>query len=244
MTEKIFLLVDAGNTRIKMRVYSRGTTISEAGYYHDEERKILEWIDSQTFNEVLICNTGFPDTAFEKWFGHRPLHFMNHLQPAGLAWAYHQPEQIGKDRIASMLGARKLYPGKAICVAGAGTCLTIDFISESGNHVGGSISPGLQMRLKAMHTFTEKLPQSSVSELIDYWGKSSLSCLASGALWGMVAEIEHRFAAAKTIEPTETVLVLTGGDADFLAQRLKVHNFVVSDLVFQGMFAVLASLVK
>ncbi|MBK6903040.1 MAG: type III pantothenate kinase [Saprospirales bacterium] len=65
---------------------------------------------------------------------------------------------MGKDRLAAAVGAWSFFPGKTCLVIDAGTCITSDVLSEDGIFKGGNISPGIDMRLKAMHTFTARLP--------------------------------------------------------------------------------------
>lgn len=236
------LLIDAGNTRLKCWQLLNGV-VSEKLIFDSKALSEAEpFFAENRWDNVLICNTGQSDEELRNHFVYSPVSFIGPDSLPGFRWAYPQPENLGKDRIAALIGAHKLMPEKNICVADAGTCLTLDALDISRNHLGGTISPGLNMRLSAMHEKTKNLPLSSEKEAVSSRGNSTLSCLASGAVWGMVAEIEFQFHQIEKEGFTDPILFLTGGDAEILAHRLKVPNFVRTDLVFQGMIAVLASL--
>ena len=222
---------------------ANGHTPDDHVFYNHEADAIARFCAGLVYDRLLVCNTGWPDREIEQWFAGQKVIFLHHTLAKAIQWAYPNPEQLGKDRMAGLIGASFLFPEKNICVVDAGTCLTIDALQGNGQHLGGTISPGLNMRLAAMPHFTQKLPQATVNELEGYLGNTARACMAAGAVWGLVSEIEYQVAQLQHGLPTPVEVVLTGGDADFLAQRLKVRNFVVSDLVFQGMQCVLASLV-
>ena len=242
MSER-FLLIDAGNSRLKAALYENNIRIESWVFPNSEIEDALSAVTQFGFTAVMVSSTASEESWFQSKLGHHRLYFFHHHLITDLKIAYSEPESIGKDRLAAMAGARILYPGKNICVADAGTCLTLDGLLSDGTHLGGIISPGLKMRFASMEHYTERLPLSSENELVGEFGDSTLGCLASGAVFGMVAEIEYHQNRLQEVckEPFE--LILTGGDAIFLAQRIKPANFVVPDLVFQGMNAVLAKLV-
>lgn len=238
-----YLIVDAGNSRTKVWRLEEGMVVSHFSFDNQGIESHKPFFAKPDWSAVLVSNSGWAENEIRSWFPYSKLVFLHHVHNLGIKWAYPTPEELGKDRIAALIGASKQMPGKNICVADAGTCLTIDCLDSEQNHLGGLIAPGLKMRFKSMHELTKSLPLSSENELVGPFGNSTASCLASGAVWGMVAEIEFHFEQFRAAGFDDPVLIITGGDADFLAARVKVPNFVVSDLVFQGMTAVLASLV-
>ena len=237
------MILDAGNTRLKFWEMEENTLVRMVLFDNFEQKAVHDFIASQGWHSVLISNTGWKDEIIGSWFPNSAVYFLNHQQSFGIQWAYPSADQLGKDRMAGLIGASFLYPKKNICVVDLGSCMTLDCLSYEKIHLGGIIAPGMKMRFRAMHEFTSKLPLSSENELLEYFGNSTQSCLAAGSVWGLVAEIESHFFRFKSDGFEDPILILTGGDADFLARKIKVHNFVVSDLVFQGMFAVLASLI-
>ena len=243
--EKQYLLIDIGNSYIKSAVYQGDTLLKRISIQKNEEEKIASIIANGRIAAILISTSGKSslEENLQINFPSIPVFHLNYTQAKDLKLAYLQPENLGKDRIAAMLGAQNVRPEKNICVVQAGTCLTIDLLLRDGKHLGGSISPGLRMRFNSMHQFTAKLPLSNENEILGPFGNSTLSCLASGVIYGMVAEIEFQFEAFKKQIDQDIELILTGGDVNNLATRLKHSNFVAPDLVFLGMLKVLKSLI-
>jgi type III pantothenate kinase len=242
MSER-FLLIDAGNSRLKAALYENNIPIESWVFPNSEMEEALSFILLSEFSAILVSSTAANESWFQSRLGAHRLYFFHHHQIKDLKIAYSEPDSIGKDRLAAMAGARILYPGKNICVADAGTCLTLDGLLADGTHLGGIISPGMKMRFASMEYYTERLPLASENELVGEFGDSTLRCLASGGVYGLVAEIEYHQNRLQKEWNQHFELILTGGDGIFLAQRIKPANFVVPDLVFQGMNAVLARLV-
>jgi len=239
--ESQFLLIDAGNSYIKAAVFEGDTITERFGTSVIEEKNLTFFLAGKTFYAAIVLNSGPADLnmSWDECVPSGKVFDMNSGLTDSINWAYEKPENLGKDKIAALVGAQKLFPEKNICVVQTGTCLTIDCLDKNKKHWGGTISPGLKMRLKSLHEFTAKLPLTSEKEAFGPLGNSTVSCIASGALYGMIGEIEYQYGLIKSRFESETVLVLTGGDVNNLARLLKPSNFVVSDLVFFGMMKVL-----
>lgn len=236
------LLIDAGNSRWKLAEFQNGKLGLVVHFAVDDKTGFDQWIGNKSWDKILVINSGQTESNLHNRLDKFPFTILKNSDFKHIQWAYAEPENLGKDRAAALEAVVSLYPGQATMIADAGTCLTLDFVSPGAVHLGGVISPGLTMRGNAMHDQTTFLPQANPNEVIGIWGKSTRECLASGAVFGLISEIEYHFAAFSNLGFGPVQLILTGGDADFLAHRLKVANFVRSDLVFQGMIVVLASL--
>ncbi|MCI1188282.1 type III pantothenate kinase [Hymenobacter sp. DH14] len=156
--------------------------------------------------------------------------------------AYATPHSLGADRLAAAVGAAKLRPGRDTLVIDAGTALKFDLVTADETYHGGSIAPGLRMRLQALHAFTGRLPLLELppaDATIPLVGDSTTGSLLSGVVNGTVAEIEGLLAQYQQQHPGLGV-VLTGGDAAFLAARLPKCIFVVPELVLLGLNRILA----
>ena len=151
---------------------------------------------------------------------------------------YGSPKTLGKDRLAAIAGAFSLRPYENCLVIDAGTALTFDFINERGEYLGGSISPGLAMRSKALHQFTSKLPQTIINPKVSMIGNDTISCIQSGVFWGMTHEIDGFIDHYK--ENTSDLFVfLTGGDALLFDKSIKNSIFVAQNLVLSGLNSLL-----
>ena len=156
--------------------------------------------------------------------------------------AYATPQTLGADRLAAAVGAAGLRPGQPTLIVDAGTALKMDLVTADGTYHGGSIGPGLSMRLRALHTFTGRLPLLALpppDATIPLTGDSTTGSLLSGVVNGAVAEITGFIAQYQQRYPGLGVL-LTGGDAAFLAARLPARIFVVPELVLLGLNRILA----
>lgn len=161
--------------------------------------------------------------------------------PVPLRNAYATLHTLGADRLAAAVGAAKLRPGRDTLIIDAGTALKVDLVTADETYHGGSIAPGLAMRLRALHTFTGRLPLlelPAADATIPLVGDSTTGSLLSGVVNGAVAEITGLIAQYQQAYPGLGVL-LTGGDAAFLAARLPARIFVVPELVLLGLNRIL-----
>jgi type III pantothenate kinase len=138
-----------------------------------------------------------------------------------------------------VIGASYLFPGTDCLVIDAGTAITIDFVDQHQHYHGGSIGLGLEMKFRALHTFTQKLPLiQRVPEPVPLAGRNTADAIRSGVLNGTVAELNGMIAAYRAQSPQLTV-VLCGGDAAFFETNLKAPIFVVPELVLIGLNRIL-----
>jgi type III pantothenate kinase len=153
--------------------------------------------------------------------------------------SYKTPETLGKDRIAAVAGATSLYPGKALLVIDGGTCMKYNYVNTNNEFIGGAISPGLDMRFKALNVFTDKLPHISYEEkYVKPIGASTRDSILSGVQAGLLFEAEgfiHEFKK----DNKDGVVVVTGGNLPFLADGLKNSIFAAPDLILRGLNEIL-----
>jgi type III pantothenate kinase len=163
---------------------------------------------------------------------------LNHLLPLPIQINYKTPETLGVDRIAAVCGAIDIFPNRSSLVIDAGTAITYDFIDGHGNYEGGAISPGIEMRFEALHTFTERLPLVTKNGDLTLIGNSTETCIRSGVLNGVVAEMEGIINNYKQLYP-DLGVVLCGGNSFFFENRLKPTIFATPDLVLSGLNRIL-----
>lgn len=151
---------------------------------------------------------------------------------------YKTPETLGKDRIAAVVGASYLKPDTDILVIDAGTAITYDFITAKKVYKGGNIAPGLNLRLRSLHEFTQKLPLVEASINSPLLGNSTETALISGALYGIVFEIDGYINTLKIKYPQLSIF-LTGGSTFYFDNKLKSPIFVEKNLVLIGLNRIL-----
>ncbi|WP_426058346.1 type III pantothenate kinase [Hymenobacter sp. B1770] len=238
------LALDIGNTAVKAGCFD-GTTLCEmtAGLTASQVLAVVQRWQPQ---HVIIASVA-EDAALraEELRGVVPgeiLSFSPATTAIPLRNAYATPHTLGADRLAAAVGAAGLRPGQPTLIVDAGTALKMDLITADGTYHGGSIGPGLNMRFRALHTFTGRLPLLELprgNATIPLTGDSTTSSLLSGVVNGAVAEITGFIAQYQQLYPGVGVL-LTGGDAAFLAARLPARIFVVPELVLLGLNRILA----
>jgi pantothenate kinase type III len=229
------LLLDQGNTRLKFRLVSPDGDIIREGFVLNEQAGSLDWISGMEPGWVMSLNSGA--LAFdpqELWPDAVCFSFMP-SDGAGISWAYEDENQLGRDRMAAMLGASSDFPEANLILADAGTCLTIDFLAAGGRHLGGFISPGFAMRLQAMHSFTHSLPLPD-AEFATAPGKNTIQCMQAGAFCGILAELDFHLQSRVFANNAAVIRILSGGDAKDLAHHLKESTFVAEDLIFKGLY--------
>jgi len=151
---------------------------------------------------------------------------------------YKTLDTLGKDRLAGVVGAHVLYPKKDIILFDLGTCLTIDFVSKEGEYLGGRISPGIEMRYKALHTFTDKLPLVKKEKTTSIIGDNTNAAIVSGVQQGILTEIKSLISEGRSKNP-DTVAIITGGDCFFFEKELKNSIFANPNLVLIGLNEIL-----
>ncbi|MDX1940395.1 MAG: type III pantothenate kinase [Saprospiraceae bacterium] len=234
------LTIDIGNTRIKLGLFEKERLLEKWIWEKWSLEELILLTTNQKVKNVILCNVG--KTVPEEITNFLSSHFfyieLNAHTPLPIQNAYKTPETLGKDRLAAVVGAYSMFPDQNCLIVDAGTCITYEFLSADGVYLGGNIAPGLEMRLKAMHYFTAKLPLVEIGETQNTIGYSTESAMRNGAQLGTMLEIQG-FIDWCGSEWGSINVILTGGDADFLVKNLKSQIFVNLNLVLQGLNKIL-----
>ena len=230
------LVVDVGNTRIKAATFEEDRLLSS--YQFPDLDAFRAEVKEFTFQHLLISSVNQSATEFDFLHPGGKTYLLSPQLSLPIKNAYSTPQTLGVDRLAGACGAYALFPNKNCLVIDAGTCINYEFIDELGTYHGGAISPGIDMRFKAMHTFTARLPLIQRHEEAALIGNSTDSCMQSGVMNGVLAEVENTIARYRKKYPTIEVLIC-GGDAPFFENRLKPAIFVAPDLVLKGLNRIL-----
>jgi type III pantothenate kinase len=148
--------------------------------------------------------------------------------------AYDTPHTLGVDRLALMAAAVQQYSKRNVLVIDAGSCVTYDFMDSNQNYLGGAISPGVEMRYKALETFTSNLPLLQKTPPNQRIGSSTEASIHSGVIHGLLHEMEGTIKEYQNKYPDLTV-ILTGGDTDFLCKQFKISIFANSNFLLEGL---------
>ncbi len=237
----INLCIDWGNTLVKASVFNNDQIVVSKSFSEAEAEMVLnELIVSNSPSKAILSVVVDNAILIEQMLKEKVKNFvkLDSRTTLPIINAYTTAGTLGTDRVALATAAYMLNPGKNTLVIGLGTCITYDFIQKNRTFRGGAIAPGLQMRLKAMHTFTNKLPEVSAEGELLLLGYDTETCMRSGAVFGMVAEIDGMYKEFESQYPDFNA-VLTGGDAPFFASKLKNKIFADPDLLMKGLNLIL-----
>ncbi len=231
------LCFDFGNTRKKAAVFINDV-MCETFYLENDEEKTMEVIvekykpDHSILSSVVKHNPAIENTLASKCTFHKlsAVTKINFTTPVG------KPETIGADRLALMAAAVHFYPTKNNLIIGLGSCITYNFVNQQHQFLGGGISPGMDMRFKAMHDFTALLPLEKETWNFPLIGYDTRTNLQSGVLNGMAAEIDGIIQKYNEKFGNFNV-VLTGGNSTYFAGQLKTRIFADHNFLFKGLYA-------
>lgn len=229
------LVIDIGNTRVKTALFKEDQLFELRMY--DSVSELLSDLTfiKQAQNAVIGSVIDDLDLFYSGINSIIPTIIYTHETKIPVLNLYHSASTLGSDRIAAAIGANTMYPNQNVLVIDAGTCIKYNFTNSNNEYLGGAISPGLQMRFKALEHFTSKLPlvelDTNFDELI---GTNTQKSILSGVLNGAVAEIDGFINDYKRQYPN-IICVLTGGDSEYLAKRLKNSIFAHQNLVLKGL---------
>ena len=232
------LCFDFGNTRLKCGVFINDQ-LTEVVSLEDSKDETIEGLlkkyqpQKTILSSVIDHNAGIEKILAEA----SSFHKLSAQSVLPFTTPVAKPETIGTDRLALIAGAIYFYKGKNNLVIGLGSCITYNFINKYNCFVGGSISPGMEMRFKSLNTYTAKLPLIKADWNFPLIGYDTRTNILSGVLMGMAVEIDGIINNYNEKFSNFNVL-LTGGNALYFAHHLKNKIFADPDLIFKGLYAI------
>lgn len=235
------LVVDIGNSFTKFAFFEQDAIV-EKHQLKNNISKILEAINTfKSIDNTIISSVNndllkIIEKAIKKLT--KNILIFNYKTKIPIENKYTAKKTLGLDRLAAIIGANNLFPNSNILVFDAGTALTIDFINNKNEYLGGNISPGLEMRFNSLHNYTSKLPLVEKSESFPDIGKTTEEAIIAGIQKGIIYEIDAYINDFKK-NYDELKVVFTGGDSFFFEKKLKNTIFANPNLVLIGLHKVL-----
>ena len=232
------LCFDFGNTRLKCGVFENDSFIEELTLQDDDVSTITALVQKYQPQNSILSSVIHHNAAIERELENTTrFHKLSHLTKVNFTTPVGKPESIGADRLALAAAAVHFYPRKNNLVIGLGSCITYNFINQNHEFIGGSISPGMTMRFKAMHEHTALLPLIKKDWNFPVIGYDTKTNLQSGVIAGICYEIDG-FASYYAAKYGNLNMVLTGGDSAYFAGRVKNKIFADEDFLFKGLYAI------
>ncbi|OQK18260.1 hypothetical protein AU255_10645 [Methyloprofundus sedimenti] len=234
------ILIDIGNTRIKWAEQQAGNLgkMHALAYLNANIDLLLgaAWQQLSKPESIYLACVGAQRIkqqvmyiAYQLWPDIIIQEITTQKYAHGVRNAYPDYTRLGVDRWLSMVAAYHYYT-RPVCIVSCGSALTLDIIDELGQHLGGMIMPGLNLLQQALSKGTANL--NSCSEQYPRGlANDTQAAIYNGNLNAIKGFIEQGLAQYKN--PVQ--LILTGGDAEFLADSLKLVAIIDARLVLKGL---------
>lgn len=233
----MILTIDVGNTQIKSAVFEENTLVEKEVFSLCDFQISVENIlkKFKKISVLVIASVGKLEKEQLGAFSERvKIYFIDREKVLPFVNKYATPTTLGVDRVVLAAGAALQFPEHNKLIIDAGTCVTYDFVDNQNVYYGGAISPGLRLRYEAMHNYTAKLPLLKLEEPTEVVGNSTQQSMHSGVVNGLTFEIDGYIDSLK-VKNENFIIILTGGDANFLAKRLKNTIFANSNFLLESL---------
>lgn len=153
---------------------------------------------------------------------------------SGMPILYHNPKEVGADRICNGVAAYEKHKGTVI-VVDFGTATTFDCISEKGEYMGGIITPGLMISAEALYREASKLPRVEIMKPENVIGKTTVESMQSGIVYGYAGLVDGIVENITEEMNTKPGVIATGGSASLISSESKAIESVDEFLTLKGL---------
>jgi type III pantothenate kinase len=238
------LIIDTGNSGTKIALFSKGFKTASERYDVLTESIIADLIEKYKPGKAIISSVKEIPSFVTELLAEKvkSFHILSHRSELPFPVDYETPETLGPDRIAAVAGAYRIFNGADVLVIDAGTAITYDLMIGK-SYRGGNISPGIETRFRSLHLFTGKLPLLSRSENFSSPGLNTKDAIMAGVIMGVIFEINEYI---RTFEEKHKHLkfIITGGDGEFLRERIRKKTHYMPDIVMEGLNYILENNAK
>lgn len=237
------LLLDVGNSSVKWALEEDGRFTRRGRFLHRDGdiTQLAEAAWSALRPRcVVVANVAGTQLAgqlqdwMQRYWQLTPRWMQSAPMAAGVRNGYAEPQALGIDRWAAMVGAFAKYH-TAVCVVDCGTAITLDLLEVDGTHRGGLILPGIGLMQQALRGNTANLASAVAGGTVRLLAATTGDAIVSGSVYAAVAaigQISHLMAAQCAREP---LLLLTGGDVERVLALLDAPCHVEPELVLHGL---------
>jgi type III pantothenate kinase len=230
-----------GNSRIKWWLCQNQHVIASHACWHQQNLAAFaaelpdvfrQPVDFVGVSSVLDAQSNqYLTWLCESWWHKKPQFATTSAQHLGVSCGYRQPERLGIDRWLHLLA---VAPRQTVCVVSCGTALTIDVVAKQ-QHLGGFILPNMNLQLSSLVQGTQGVRPDVIEYPTLTWGKSTSEAVYHGILLSCVAAIEKAHQQIEKEQQSHVDLVLTGGNAEKIAQHLSISHDIIPELLLLGL---------
>jgi type III pantothenate kinase len=258
-----YLLIDAGNSRIKWALAQDDGAFTATGAFgHRDDAPsaaparaaISAWRDLPRPRGAWLSNVAGAavaqrlDTLLDaQWPGLACTTIRACARQCGVTNGYTAPAALGSDRWAGLIGAHAAFPGEALLLATFGTATTLEALRADGLFAGGLIAPGWTMMMRALGEQTAQLPtldartaRAALTAHSTFLGTDTPGSLSAGCLLAQAGLIERTWRDLQDAWGEPVRLVVSGGAVDEVTAALKVPHTRHDSLVLSGLARIAA----
>ncbi|HOM41656.1 MAG TPA: type III pantothenate kinase [Bacteroidales bacterium] len=229
------LVADIGNTTVKLAVYKSELKEELHRFESLDKNSLNDFICKHDIDKAIISSVKDIPGFITEVLGEKVsfLHILSARSKLPFAIDYETPETLGSDRIAGIAGAFMSFPGKDCLIIDAGSAITFDFLIN-GRFKGGNISPGIEMRFRALNAFTGRLPKVQITSTYTFPALNTHDAVAAGVISGVIYEINEYIRTFEQLYDS-SIIIITGGDSGFLKDRIADKPVYMPDIVIDGL---------
>jgi type III pantothenate kinase len=237
------LVLDLGNTQAKATIFKDDQIIESKSFHNNTGLRDTDIIfiaeQFQEIDQVILSSVVNHSSEFEV-FLKKTFDFCIVLSTeTNLPITNHyKSKTLGNDRIAAVVGANNIFPDQNVLVIDSGSAITFDFINSGRQYLGGNISPGLEMRFRALNQFTQRLPKLSKKDGFLLLADNTEDAIIFGVQNGVIFEIDS-YITNLNEKYKDLKVIMTGGDAFFFEKKIKSSIFVEPNIVQLGLNIIL-----
>jgi type III pantothenate kinase len=232
------LCFDFGNTRKKCAIFKDDTILNTITLEDDDDTTVENIIKEQKPDKSILSSVVNHNKHIETILANTTqFHLLQHQSKLPFTTPVGKPETIGADRLALCSAATHFYPKQNNLIIALGSCLTFNFINQEHQFLGGSISPGMQMRFKSLNHYTALLPVVDPEPIFPLIGYDTKTNILSGVIMGIAKEIDG--IVDDYIGKFDNFnAILTGGDTSYFVPLLKNRIFADNYFLYKGLYAI------
>lgn len=249
----MLLVIDVGNTNIVFGIYKdkellydwriateKDRTSDEYGLLFDQTFRYNN-IDKSEIKDVIISSVVPPlmhtlPTMSMRYLGIEPI-VVGPGVKTGINIKYDNPKEVGADRIVNAVAGFEKYGGPLIIVD-LGTAITFCSISKEGDYLGGVITPGIKISSEALFLRTAKLPKVEIVKPEKVIGKSTVTSIQSGIVYGYIGMIDYiieKMIFEMETDKSEVNIIATGGFSSLIVSESKYIEKIDKMLTLEGL---------
>ncbi|MDR1698360.1 MAG: type III pantothenate kinase [Prevotellaceae bacterium] len=234
------LIIDQGNTCTKAAIFSADKLLHLQRFEGEPaETDIIALRENFPFQNAILSSVTHGRKIKETLQKYAENFVeLSPQTPVPLENLYRTPETLGQDRLAVAVGANSLFPNRNLLIIDSGTAITYDVVNDRNQYLGGNIAPGMDMRFRALHEFTHKLPLVNYRENKYLLGNDTETAILQGVVAGIGFEMKGYMTKLRKKYP-ELLTFLTGGNAFCFKEQLKNNIFVSENLLLTGLNKIL-----